>query len=134
MAPQPRIATLLPIRNMRRALRFYTRKVGGRLENRGRGEMRNFWASVTLGSATFWLIAPDKREKRTLAYTAFLVRNIESFVRTLARRGVKFQPASKVSPETKVKGPIAYEPFGASAFFKDTEGNLLMVWQNNPEM
>ena len=30
---------------------------------------------------------------------------------------------------TKVDGPIAYEEFGASAFFKDSEGNLLMLWQ-----
>jgi hypothetical protein len=39
-----------------------------------------------------------------------------------------------MSKETKVEGPIAYESFGASAFFKDSEGNLLMVWQNNPPM
>ncbi|MGA8663507.1 MAG: VOC family protein [Thermoplasmata archaeon] len=125
-----RLATLIPIRNMTRAIKFYTKAMGGKLLVRGTGQMRNFWASVQLGDDIVWLIAPDKREKRTLAYNTFLVKNIKGFVAGLQKRGVKFQRAQRMSPKTKVTGPIAWEPVGASAFFKDSEGNLMMVWQS----
>jgi catechol 2,3-dioxygenase-like lactoylglutathione lyase family enzyme len=131
---QARLATLVPVRNMNRAVKFYTKTLGGRVAYRGEGQMRNMFASLVLGKDEVWLITPDKREKRTLAYTSFVVKNIKSFVRGLQRKGVRFQRAQRVGPETKVDGPIAYESFGASAFFKDTEGNLMMVWQGGSSM
>ena len=127
---QARLATLIPIREMNRAIRFYTKTLGGKLTYRGEGEMKDFWASLTLGANEIWLIRPQKREKRTLAYSTFLVKNIRSVVSELKRKGVRFQRAEKMSPETKLEGPIAFEPIGASAFFKDPEGNVLMIWQN----
>jgi predicted enzyme related to lactoylglutathione lyase len=129
-----RLVTLIPIRNMNRALKFYTKVLGAKMGDRGRGAMRNFWASVTLGGVDVWLIAPSKRERRNLAYQTLLVKNIKATVTELKRKGVKFQRAERMGPETRIDGPIAYESFGASAFFKDTEGNLLMVWQNFPAM
>ena len=124
----------MPIRNMNRAIKFYTKKLGGRLGDRARGEMRDMWASVKLAGAEFWLIAPEKHEKRNLAYSTFVVKNIKSVVRKLMKNGVKFERAPRMSPDTRIDGPIAFESFGASAFFKDSEGNLLMVWQNFPPM
>jgi predicted enzyme related to lactoylglutathione lyase len=129
-----KLATLMPIRDMNRAIKFYTKTLGGKLQYRGRGEMKDFWASITLGSNDIWLVAPQKREKRTQAYSTFLVKNIRTAVAELKRKGVKFTRAERVSPETQIDGPIASESFGASAFFKDSEGNLLMIWQNNPPM
>lgn len=129
-----RLATLIPIKNMDRAIKFYTQVVGGKLVYRGDGEMKDFWASLKLGNDEVWLVAPQKREKRTMAYSTFVVKNIKVFVNGLKRKGVKFQRAERISPETKLDGPIAYEAFGASAFFKDTEGNLMMVWQSSPAM
>jgi predicted enzyme related to lactoylglutathione lyase len=134
MASRARVATLIPIRNMNRALKFYTKAVGGKLIMRGTGRMRNFWASVRLGDSEVWLILPDQRETRKLAYTTFLVKNIKTFVKGLQAKGVKFQRAERMGPSTKVVGPIAFESVGASAFFKDTEGNLLMVWQSTGPM
>jgi predicted enzyme related to lactoylglutathione lyase len=119
---------------MDRAIRFYTRALGGRLKFRGRGGMRNFWAWVELGGSDIWLIAPDKREKRTLAYSTLIVTNIKRTVTRLQSKGVKFRRPERMSQETKIDGPIAYESVGASAFFKDSEGNLLMIWQNNPPL
>jgi predicted enzyme related to lactoylglutathione lyase len=127
-------ATLIPVRNMDRAIKFYTETLGGKLTMRGDGEMKDFWASVRLGKEEFWLTAPETREKRTLAYSTFLVKDIKSVVNELKDRGVKFKRAEKMSKESRLEGPIVYESFGASAFFKDSEGNLLMVWQNNPSM
>jgi catechol 2,3-dioxygenase-like lactoylglutathione lyase family enzyme len=129
-----RLATLMTIRNMNRAIRFYTKTLGAKLRMRGTGAMRDSWAALELAGSVVWLIAPSRREKRALAYSTFLVKNIRSTVRDLARKGVKFQRAERSSPETRVEGPIAFDPFGAAAFFKDPEGNLLMLWQNPPSM
>lgn len=131
---QAGFASLIPIRDMDRAIKFYTKALGGKLTYRGRGEMKDYWASVKLGKEEFWLITPQKREKRTLAYSTFLVKDIKAVVNELKGRGVKFQRAEKMSEETRLEGPIAYDSFGAAAFFRDTEGNLLMIWQNFPPM
>ncbi|HEV2317646.1 MAG TPA: VOC family protein [Thermoplasmata archaeon] len=133
MAGKPTIATLVPIRNMNRALRFYTKTLGGKLTMRGTGAMKDMWASVRLAKSEVWLIAPGAREKRKLAYTTFIVPNIKRFVAGLQRKGVKFDKAERMGPSTRIEGPIAFESFGASAFFKDPEGNLWMVWQNMPD-
>ena len=134
MASKATLVTLMPIRKMGRAIKFYTKLLGAKLEYRGQGEMKNAWASVKLGGNDIWLIAPEEREKRKLAYTGFLVKDIKKFVSGLQKGGVKFQRAQKSSKDTKVVGPIAFEEWGASAFFQDSEGNLLMVWQNTPGM
>lgn len=134
MWSKARLVTLIPVRDMNRAVRFYTKVLGGKLVYRGRGEMKNFWASLKLGGADLWLVNPPDRERRTLAYQTFLVKDIVSAVIELKKKGVKFQPAQKGNKDTRVQGPILVEPFGSSAFFKDSEGNLMMVWQNNPAM
>jgi predicted enzyme related to lactoylglutathione lyase len=134
MATGARLVTLIPIRNMNRAIKFYTKAVGGKLKDRGRGQMRNFWASMKLGDSDVWFIAPSKYERRTLAYSLLLVKNIKAYVKKLQKNGIKFQRPDRMSAETRVEGPIAFDPFGASAFFKDSEGNLMMVWQNFPPM
>ncbi len=128
------LVTLMTIRNMNRALKFYTKSLGARLLYRGEGAMRDSWASIRWADSEIWLVKPEKREARSLAYTALLVGNIRRTVAQLAGRGVKFQRAERMSSESKVEGPIAFDSFGAAAFFKDTEGNLLMIWQNLPPM
>jgi catechol 2,3-dioxygenase-like lactoylglutathione lyase family enzyme len=134
MASTMHIATLMPIRKMDRAIKFYTKTLGGKLLYRGQGEMKDWWASMSLAGHEIWFVNPPEREKRTLAYTTLLVKDIKKFVTGLKSKGVKFQKAQRTGPETKVVGPIAFDTFGASAFFKDSEGNLLMVWQNFPPM
>jgi catechol 2,3-dioxygenase-like lactoylglutathione lyase family enzyme len=130
MPTRARMVTLVPIRNMSRALRFYTKVLGGRLVERGRGAMRNYWASITVGGAGVWLIVPGERERRKLAYTTLLVGNIRTYVKGLRRRGVRFARAERMSPKTRVEGPIAFDELGATAFFSDPDGNLWMVWQS----
>jgi predicted enzyme related to lactoylglutathione lyase len=134
MATGPRLVTLIPIKKMDRAIKFYTKTLGAKVTYRGRGDMKNFWASLKVAGAEVWFVAPDKPEKRELAYHTFVVKDIKKFVAHLKRRGVKFEKAEPVSKDTKIEGPIATEAFGASAMFKDTEGNLLMAWQNFPPM
>ncbi|HZY71037.1 MAG TPA: VOC family protein [Thermoplasmata archaeon] len=130
MAGGMRVATLMPVRKMNRAIKFYTKTLGGKLNARGQGEMKDFWASVNLSGSELWLVAPSEREKRKLAYTTLIVKDIKRTVSGLTKKGVKFDRAERMGKETRVEGPIAFESFGASAFFKDPEGNLLMVWQD----
>lgn len=134
MAKDAKMVTLIPVRKMDRAIKFYTKVLGGKVIDRADGPMKDFWCSLKLGGAEVWFVAPTKTEKRKLAYQAFLVKDIRKYVAQLQRLGVKFQKAEKMGPDTKIDGPIATDPFGAAAFFPDSEGNLLMAWQNFPPM
>ena len=127
-------ATLVPVRNMDRAVKFYTTALGGRLLHRMEGEMKDFWASVSVSGSEFWLVSPEEKEKLTLAYSAFMVDDIKAVVGELKSKGVKFNRGEKTGKDSKVEGPITYEPqMGATAFFKDSEGNLLMLFQGSSD-
>lgn len=130
MLAKSSFATMIPIRNMDRAIRFYKKALGGSLNMRAPGDMRNYWASVSVGKTEFWLIHPDKREKRELAYSTFVVKDIKRTVASMKKRRVRFLPGEKMGHDSKVEGPIIYGPYGAGARFKDSEGNLFMLWEN----
>ena len=126
-------ATVVPIRNMNRALKFYTKTLGGSLNMQAPGDSKNSWASVSLGRTEFWLVRPEKYEKRVLAYSTFITKNIKKIVGGLKKKGVKFLRAEKMGPDSKIDGPISYSPIhGATAYFKDSEGNSLMLWEAPP--
>jgi len=97
---------------------------------RAAGDMKNSWASVNVGKSEFWLVRPEKNEKRHLAYSAFVVKDIKKTVSGLKKKRVKFLPAERMSTDSKIDGPISYSPYGAGAILKDSEGNLLMLWEN----
>lgn len=134
MLSKSKFATLVPIKKMKRAIRFYTETLGGKLLYKGEGEMADGFAGIQVGQAEFWLITPSKKEKRKLAYFAFLVKDIRSEVKALQKKGVKFDKAERMGAQTKIEGPISWEPWGGAAFFDDSEGNALMLWQNIPPM
>jgi predicted enzyme related to lactoylglutathione lyase len=134
MASGPQLVTLIPIKKMDRAIKFYTKMVGAKVTMRADGPMKDFWASLKIGGTEVWFVNPGESEKRKLAYTTFVVKDIKKFVAKLKTSGVKFEKVQRMDKDTKVDGPIAFEKFGASAFFKDTEGNLLMAWQNSSAM
>jgi catechol 2,3-dioxygenase-like lactoylglutathione lyase family enzyme len=128
MLEKAHFVTLVTVKKMDRAIKFYTDTLGGKLVSGGEGDMKN-WASIKVGRNEFWLIVPDEWEKRELAYNAFIVDDISAAVAELKARGVKFSRAEKFDADTKVEGPIGRHSWGAEAFFKDSEGNLLMLWQ-----
>lgn len=123
---------LISVKDMNRAVGFYTKKLGGKIWMRGTGEMKDSWTSIKIGKQEFWLVKPPGKQpkKPDLAFNAFVVKNIKKEVEDLRRKGVKFQRAEDMGPDTVIDGPVASGPFGANAFFNDTEGNLLMLWQN----
>jgi len=124
-------ATLVPIKNMNRAIKFYTDTLGGKLDMRAEGDTKNTWASLTIGKNDIWLVKPEKFEKRELAYITFIVKNIKETVAGLKKAGVKFDPPEKMGAKDKIAGSVSQGEWGASAFFKDSEGNLVMLWQNS---
>ena len=85
---------------------------------------------LSVGKSEFWLVRPEKNEKRDLAYSAFVVKDIKEIVDGLKRKRVRFLPAERMGADSKVDGPISYSPYGAAAILKDSEGNLLMLWEN----
>ncbi len=127
-------ATLVPVKNMDRAVKFYTAALGGKVLHRMEGDMKDFWASLKVSGCEFWLVTPQKWEKRELAYSVFVVEDIKAVVGELKGKGVKFGRGEKMGKGSRVEGPITYDPAaGATAFFKDSEGNLQMLFQGNPE-
>ena len=98
---------------------------------RGEGEMKESWAFVRIGKSDFWLIQHQKREKRELAYSTLVVKDIRRIVKSLKGKVVKFHRAEISGPEMKVEGPISFNPWGAAAFFNDSEGNVLMIWKED---
>ncbi len=129
MLPKPTHVSLIPIKNMNRAIKFYTNALSAVVNMRGTGDMKDGWASISVGKAELWLIVPAKRESMKFAYNVFKVKNIRTAVKSLRNRSVKFETAEEMGPGSKVDGPITYSPYGASAFFKDSEGNMLMLFQ-----
>jgi predicted enzyme related to lactoylglutathione lyase len=123
-------ATLIPAKNVERAIKFYTEKLGGTLNMKAEGDMKDTWASINIGENEFWLSKPEKVENRELAYSTFMVDDIRKTVKELESKGVTFEPAEMMSEsDVKTEGPITITPHGSAVFFKDTEGNLLMVWE-----
>jgi len=129
MLDKARFVTLITVRKLDRAIKFYIESLGGKLVERGEGEMKDWFASVKVGRNEFWLVVPEKWEKRELAYNAFIVDDIKATVTDLRANGVRFSRAEKFGTDTKIEGPITRHASGAEAFFKDSEGNLIMLWQ-----
>ena len=122
--------TLVTVKKMDRAIKFYTEALGGKVVSLGEGPMKDAWASVKVGKNNFWLIVPSAWEKRELAYNVFVVEDIGAAVTDLKKKGVKFTRAEKYDKDTRIDGPIGRHSWGAEAFFRDSEGNLFMLWQS----
>ena len=117
---------------MDRAIKFYTKTLGGKIQTRAPGDMKDSWASLKIGREEFWLVNPPGKQpkKPDLAFFTFVVKDIQQIVAGLRKKGVKFWKAEKMGEDTKIDGVVATDSFGSTAFFNDSEGNLLMLWQN----
>jgi catechol 2,3-dioxygenase-like lactoylglutathione lyase family enzyme len=129
MALKADVVTLIPVKKMARAIEFYTKKLDAKVLMRGDGAMKDWWASIEIADHEFWLVGADASERRKLAYQALVVKNIKKAVAKLMDKGVKFEKGEAGEMGNKVDGPISSGENGASAFFKDTESNLWMVFE-----
>ena|SRR5258708_35263 len=121
---EPIVATI-PATDINRAKSFYTDKLGLRLT-----EERDEGLFFDCGSGTQMLVFPSSGASSG-AYTqaSWDVKNVDAEITALRSRGVKFEEYD--TPNFKTVNGIAEIPGGRGGWFKDSEGNLLAVFQRN---
>ena len=115
----------LPAKDVARARKFYEETVGLKP-----GQVTAGGVYYEFGKGTACFLYPTPNAGTSQASQAFWqVEDIEREVAELKRRGVKFEEYDM--PDMKVKDSI-YSGGGArAAWFKDSEGNILAVIQDD---
>ena len=123
MLAQARSHAALPVADLDRARRFYEGTLGlAPLEVTPGGVLYG------TGEGTRFLVFPSSgRSSGTHTQIGFTVSDIDAEVADLKRRGVTFEAYEM--PEFDRSTSIATFPTIRSAWFKDTEGNLLGIAQ-----
>ena len=114
----------LPASDMARARRFYVETLGFRPTWEGEG----FARFVCAGGSSFLLFASSGRASGDHDQCGWVVEDIDAEVAELRRRGI----ALEEFPGYRFEDGIRVDPAGRSAWFRDTEGNLLNVRSNTP--
>ena len=116
----------IPVKYVARARRFYEEKLGFRPKQiiGGDGVVYEF------GKGTAAFLYPTPNAGTSKASQAFWqVDDIEREVAELKKRGVKFEEYDM--PDMEKKGSIFTGGGARAAWFKDTEGNILAVIQED---
>ena len=118
------IQTTLPVQDISRARSFYSTKLG--LE-----PVEESPAGLTYecSGGRFFLFPSSGKPAGSHTQIGFRVENIETEVSELKRRGVSFEEYN--FPGLKTVNGIAVTGPNRSAWFKDSEGNLLGVVQRS---
>jgi catechol 2,3-dioxygenase-like lactoylglutathione lyase family enzyme len=114
------ITAVLPAEDLARARTFYTQKVGL--------TATDGMAGVTIGTETtrLFLYPSMGRSPGSFTQTALLVGDVRAAVAELRSRGVEFEGFD--GPGIRTEDGIAHMPDGDdAAWFKDSEGNLLVL-------
>jgi catechol 2,3-dioxygenase-like lactoylglutathione lyase family enzyme len=114
--------TYIPCKDLARARRFYTEKVGltGKDENGGVA------FSFAGGTAAFLYVSQFAgTNKASLAF--WKVKDLRGLVTALEKRGVTFERYDL--PDVHWEGPIARAGKDLNAWFKDPDGNVLTLHQ-----
>jgi predicted enzyme related to lactoylglutathione lyase len=115
----------IPAKDVPRARRFYEEKVGLKPKQQiGDGVVYEFGK----GTACFLYKTPHAGTSQA-SQAFWQVDDIEREVAELKKRGVKFEQYDM--PEMKHEDDIYSGHGGKSAWFKDTEGNILAVIQDD---
>ena len=111
----------LPAKDVKRAREFYEKKLGFKgKEGSGGGVYYEF------GGGTAAFLYPTPNAGTSLASQAFWkVEEIEKVVADLEKKGVVFELYDM--PEGKMTSPIFVGGGAKAAWFKDSEGNILAV-------
>ena len=111
----------LPVVDLNRAKKFYQEKLGLKLVNED-----SMGAMFSAGQCMVYLYQRSAtKADHTVAF--FNVDNIESEVRDLKNKGVKFEEYDIPNMKIKTVNSIATTEGIKSAWFKDTEGNILGI-------
>lgn len=122
MLTQSPVYTHVKIKSMDRAFAFYTKTLGLDVV-RGKDAMKDIWASVKTANGKLWL-GPHGANTGLI----FVVKNLEKTVKQLKGKKVSFfipAPMKKHGMKTH----IADHPWGKHAWFRDSEGNSVMLFE-----
>lgn len=117
--------TILPVDDAARARSFYTEKLG--LPHRGKTDDGSELLGADGGPMLQLMPVSDGRHSEHTALS-FEVTDIEDTVRDLEARGVMFQDYDL--PTLKTENHVCTTESEKSAWFMDTEHNILCVHQN----
>ena len=114
----------LPVKDLRRARQFYEEKLGFAPKRElGGGVVYEFAG----GTACFMYPTPNAGTSRA-SQAFWQVADVEREVTELKSKGVVFEEYDM--PGLKTKNGIATAGAAKSAWFKDTEGNILAIVQS----
>jgi catechol 2,3-dioxygenase-like lactoylglutathione lyase family enzyme len=116
------VTTILPVRNMDRARKFYEKILG--LQPQGFAADGNFLFACG-GNAQIALIPKPEGTKAEHTALSFEVNRIEEVIARLEKLGVVFEDYD--FPDLKTVNHICVLGSDKAAWFKDSEGNYLCV-------
>jgi catechol 2,3-dioxygenase-like lactoylglutathione lyase family enzyme len=120
------VTTILPVIDMDRAREFYEKKLG--LSPRGFAADGNFVFQCA-GDATIALIPKPQGTKAEHTALSFEVADVVFEIAEMKKRGVVFEDYDL--PGLKTVGHVCVMGSDRTAWFKDTEGNILCIHQRN---
>ncbi|QSZ68150.1 VOC family protein [Methanofollis aquaemaris] len=120
------VAPTIPVVDLKRARAFYEEILGLKVVDT---DPEGVFFDCGEGTVLYiYKSAPTKAEQ-TVA--GFMVSDIEAEMQDLRKKGVVFEDYDL--PDLKTVNGITEEPGGAkTAWFKDTEGNILALHQKGP--
>lgn len=123
MLKSGRVEATIPAQDLARAKAFYTEKLG-LTPTEERPEEIQFDLG---GGTTFLLFQSAGAASGTHTQAGFVVDDAVAEIADLRSRGVKFEEYDL--PELKTENGVATIEGGKGGWFKDTEGNLISVFQ-----
>ena len=119
------LTTVLPVKDMDRARRFYEQALG--LKPAGFGADGNFIFACS-GNSSIALIVKPEGTKAEHTAISFQVEGIEQRIAELKERGVVFEDYDL--PGLKTVEHVCVLGSHRAAWFKDTEGNYLCLHED----
>jgi predicted enzyme related to lactoylglutathione lyase len=124
MLQQAPLYAYIPAKDVARARKFYEEKLGLKPKEQIAGGITYEFAK---GTACFLYPTPNAGTSKA-SQAFWQVEDVEREVRELKARGVKFEDYDM--PGMKTEGGIATAGGAKSAWFKDSEGNILALVQS----
>jgi catechol 2,3-dioxygenase-like lactoylglutathione lyase family enzyme len=119
--------TTLPVTDLERARRFYREMLGLHpLQERPQGLLYE-----GAGGGRFLLYQTSARPVSEHTQMSFVVADLEAEVGDLKSEGVTFEEYDR--PDLTMVGSIAYTRSAESAWFRDSEGNLIGITQSTSQ-
>jgi predicted enzyme related to lactoylglutathione lyase len=115
------VSVVLPAVDIERAKRFYGETLGLDIES---GQAPGYF-TVHAGSGTSILVYEREGTKAEHTVAGFTVADVVATVRELRERGVVFEEYDM--PGLKTVEGVAQQGPGKSAWFKDSEGNIIAI-------